>query len=72
MFDCQVCQDSRIFRTYLKGLTESQIDYFQSLYEKLLEAEEDNSYYKALLDGTWPNADKVIENWRKRCRVQNS
>lgn len=72
MCDCQVCTENRYFMTQLEGLTESQKEYFEGLHDSMLNTMEDNSYYKALLDGTWPNADKVIENWRKRCQAQNS
>lgn len=58
--------------TQLEGLNESQKDYFVGLHDSMLNIMEDNSYYKALLDGTWPNADKVIANWRKRCQARNS
>lgn len=66
MCDCEVCQQSRAFYKYLDTVPAESRDYFVNLYDALLEAEEDRCYYRALLDGSWPDADKVIENWRKR------
>ena len=66
MCDCKVCKEYKIFQKYIKDLPESHIDYFESLHERLINLEEDNSYYKALLEGSWPESDKVIEKWRKR------
>ena len=66
MCDCEICEQNRIFRSHLEGLTESQVEFFEGLHEQFLNLAEDNSYYKALLEGSWPESDKVIENWRKR------
>lgn len=66
MCNCDVCKDISIFHTHLAQIPESEREYFDSLYERILELEMDNDYYRCLVDGTWPEADRVIATRRAR------
>jgi len=71
MCDCNLCKRSRRTQIELDKLTEEQREFWSNVYDFLFETEADLEYYKSLVEGTWPNADEVISNYRKS-NVKNS
>lgn len=64
---CDVCKDI----AHYKSIKDSHnIDivhrYMEEIYERLIEVEFDLDYYKALVRGTYPNADEVIAKVRRK------
>ena len=49
----------------IKALESDDIKFVKETLDKFsvlfLSTEEDRDYYKSIVDGTWPEADKVIE-----------
>jgi hypothetical protein len=60
MCNCQVCQDTRHFRTELKQLPAEHQSIFEGLYDNLLHVEMDRDYYHAILEGSWPSAQEIL------------
>lgn len=63
---CDVCKQSITFREHLDRIPAELHEYFQELYDVLIHAQFDNDYYKAIIDGSWPEADLIIDRARKR------
>lgn len=71
MCDCRLCKRSREVRAALERIPEQEREFWSRLHEGLFETEADLEYYKAIVDGTWPNADEVIANHRKKHEPQS-
>lgn len=65
MCECSICQQITEFYKYLETVPNDSKPYFLDLYDALIEASSDLEYYKSIIDGSWPNADEVIERFRK-------
>jgi uncharacterized NAD(P)/FAD-binding protein YdhS len=70
MCDCKLCVRHREFESQLAkipGVQAKQLrDYFRTLLDCINEAEFDSAYYRAIVDGSWPQADELIDNIRKQ------
>lgn len=66
--ECEVCKYGRLVEKNLAGLSESQQEFFEDMYDRLCNAENHVSYYKAVLAGTWPNAKKLLTKALYRCK----
>lgn len=66
MCDCLVCQYSKKVKANLEGLPLEKRQFFEDMYDILLNIEMDRDCYKAILDGTWPNADEVLKSYRNK------
>jgi hypothetical protein len=64
MCDCNLCQRDAAFRVQVEQLPMEQRAYFESMYEQLQNVEMDLSYCCAVMDGSWPNADEVLQHMR--------
>lgn len=64
MCECEVCQLSRKVSKKLDLLPEDQRTFWEEMYDALVHAEFDRDYYRSVIDGSWPNADLVIERVR--------
>lgn len=62
MCDCNLCQRDAAFRAQIEQLPTAQRAYFESMYEQLQNVEMDLSYCCAVMDGSWPNADEVLQH----------
>lgn len=68
---CQVCHFSRLVNVEIQKLEDSGAkNFFLNLYDMLIHTEMDRDYYKAIIDGKWPNADELIQ--RRRQKLSNS
>lgn len=63
---CDLCNRSRQFRGELEKLPEVDREFWTNLYNHLCNVEADRDYYKVVVDGSWPSADEVIANHRKK------
>ena len=50
----------------LLQLDEDQRQFFEQMYESLIETQYDLDYYKAIVDGSWPMADEIIARKRRK------
>lgn len=71
MCECAVCKYGRLVQENLANLPEPQKVFFEDMYERMCYAEQDVSYYKAVLVGTWPNAKKLLTRALYKCRTEN-
>lgn len=58
MCECEVCKYGRLVMANLTDLPEPQKMFFENMYERLCHAENDVAYYKAKLNGDWPEIGK--------------
>ena len=64
---CKLCQRNAEVEQRLAKLPASERDYWEGIYELLLHVEMDLNHHQALVDGSWPDADLVIQGIRERC-----
>ena len=61
--NCELCRRHKnIDKIIKKRNVDELIKLVESLSEKLLNAEEDADYYKAILDGDWINSKEILSN----------
>lgn len=58
---CGLCNRGRSFQEHLKLIPGSEREYFEAMYEQLLQAEFDLDYYRAVMNGEWPGAVGTLE-----------
>ena len=68
MCECEVCKYGRHVEENLASLPADQKAFFEDMYERMSYSEENVSYYKAVLAGTWPNAKKLLTRALYRCK----
>ncbi len=66
---CKICRRNRVYDKHISlikgaGLEDETIDFIKGQYSDLNHVEMDRDYYKAILYGTWPNADEIIHRLR--------
>lgn len=71
MCECEVCKYGRLVEENLANLSETQKVFFEDMYERMCYAEQDVSYYKAILAGTWPNAKRLLTRALYKCRDED-
>lgn len=64
--ECKVCVQMRAMETNLATLNPEQRSFFEAIYDDLVHASDERDYYRALVDGSWPNADEVIAGSRAK------
>lgn len=62
--ECELCVRTKKFRASLEKIPESERAFWTDLYDHLFHVEVDRDYYKSIVEGSWPNADEVISNYR--------
>ena len=68
MCDCQVCQQGREFKRRLELVPEPERPYWNDLYETLIHAEMDRDWYRAIFDGSWPDARRMLLRAARRAK----
>jgi len=63
---CPLCQRIRKIRKVMAASKGEMYAFLLELAEELAHVEMDRDYYKSIVEGSWPQADKIIENARKR------
>ena len=69
---CPVCEQSRAFRLHLRNVPTESRPFFQAIYDRLMEVEDDLCMANALVEGRLPNADGLIERRRARITAKQS
>lgn len=73
MCECQVCKDIKRWGDVFKnGDVYQRLKVFEEMFSRIEEAETDVQYYKALLNGTWPNAEEILESKLQLIRNKNA
>jgi hypothetical protein len=61
---CQICHRNRQFKEVIERVPAQDKEFWKAIFDRLFNVENDRDYYKAVVEGTWPNADKVIHDHR--------
>lgn len=64
--NCELCVRNRGISEEIERLPEANREYFRVLLDGLLETEADLDYYKAIVDGSWPDSDEIIARKRNK------
>ena len=68
MCDCPVCTRIRKVSDIARDLNYADKEVITNLLGDYLSADEDNSYYHCILNGSWPNAEQILERALKRIK----
>lgn len=69
--ECNVCKYSRKVRHQLEQLAPEQREFFEGMYDTLINIEFDRDYSDAVIDGSWPEADEVIAKRRAMRKIRD-
>lgn len=69
--DCESCRDISVLKNIIKKLPPEDGKFLEHLYENLMMTEMDLAHSKAILNGTWPNAEIHLWYALKRAIEQN-
>jgi hypothetical protein len=64
MCDCRLCTRARAFQAHLAHLAPAQRTFFEGIYDDLENLEMEHNHLHAVADGSWPNADEIIQRMR--------
>lgn len=67
---CEVCEYGKEVQKQLNLLTEESKLFFEGMYDRLQEVENDLDIVNSILDGSWPNAEMHLE--QALARIQNN
>jgi hypothetical protein len=56
MCECEVCKYGRLVEENLTGLPEAQKIFFEDMYNRLCNTENDLAVSSSILNGSWPTA----------------
>lgn len=59
--NCDVCNNNRSHDAHIQMIPESERQFFEMIYDQLLNTQFDNEYYKAIMEGSWPSAVPILE-----------
>lgn len=65
MCECAVCKRYKNFCEQIKDLPADKREYFEAMYEHMVETEMDRDYYCAVVKNEWPSAEKVLARYRQ-------
>ena len=63
---CEFCKYHEIFKGKIKSLSEEDRDFFNALLDSYIELHEENEFNISVLNGTYPDADKLIARQRSK------
>lgn len=64
--ECDVCKRAIEFRRRLELIPDAEREYWSGIFMDLEGAELDRDVNRAVIDGSWPDADKIIEGARAK------
>jgi hypothetical protein len=66
---CQICQQSRRLNEIMGKLPKEDAEWLDSLYDVYLQADAELDWYKAVEDGSWPDAVSILEGWLEKAKT---
>lgn len=60
MCNCQTCQRGRLFQEFRETLPEDRREFADELYESMCAAEDEVTYYRAIIRGDWPGSVGIL------------
>lgn len=64
--ECEVCVRLRTVEARIEQLPEEHRQFFRDFYDEAEEVRFNRNYLRALVDGSYPNADMII-GWKRSC-----
>jgi len=62
MCDCGTCNDIKRWKDVIKnGTVDERFEVFNEMFGRIELAETDLLYYQSILNGSWPNAQSILE-----------
>lgn len=59
---CEICQHMRAFEIHMQEITNPEAaEFFKALYNRFIDSEFDLDYYKAIFNGSWPDAEEILQ-----------
>jgi len=62
MCECEVCKYGRLVEENLMSLPATQKAFFEDMYDRLCNTENDLHVCNAILNGSWPSAKSILIN----------
>ena len=63
--NCAVCMYYKEFKERIILLPEEQREFFIKMYEDMVHLQSRFNHQRAIIDGSWPNADSIIKKKRE-------
>jgi phage shock protein A len=68
-----VCKDITRWRDVFKnGTVDSRMDSFDEMFGRIEDAETEAEMFRAILNGSWPNAQAILEEKLAKIKVKNA
>jgi len=62
---CDACKKNDDVMERLQRLPEEERDFFEEMWLDNMHLQLDRDYYRAVIEGSWPNADDIIKHIRE-------
>ena len=69
---CKVCLYHKEFNDRIDALPIEHQEFFYEMYDKVSYLEDAQAQLRAIIEGTWPNADEIIKHKRKHYALHSS
>jgi len=71
--DCGSCNEINEFQTNINKIEDEEVkEHFQKLYVSYLSLEMDRDRLKAIIVGTWPDADEQLREIRQKYQIEHA
>jgi hypothetical protein len=57
---CEFCKESKMMSTIIAQLPKKEAEWLIAFYNGHLNVAMDAEYYKAIIDGNWPSAERIL------------
>jgi hypothetical protein len=69
---CNLCKRSSEFFNRIASLPANMQEYLRAVFDTMLDLEFSDDYYRAVFDGSWPDAETVLEQALTRIRAKKN
>jgi hypothetical protein len=67
---CKLCLRDREWKIRLQCVPKESQEYFENIYEHLLNVETDLNYYESIEEGSWPSSIETLERWLENVKAK--
>jgi hypothetical protein len=69
---CKVCLYYEEFNDRIDLLPVEHQEFFRSMYDDMVHLQSKHNHQRAIINGSWPNADEIIKHKRKHYALHSS
>lgn len=62
--ECRVCEYGREVEAHLVHLGKNDRAFFEAMYERLCNVEDERDYYDAIVKNKWPTSEEILKRYR--------